>query len=362
MDFYIILGVQPGASVGDIKRAYRRLARKYHPDINPGDRAAEARFRRIVEAYETLSDPDRRRQYDMVGWRHEPDGPAVVEFEGFDFSVTADGPQASTFSELFADVLSGGPELSQPVAGTDLHATISLSFEDAIRGGERHVTVTRQHTCVVCRGAGVIRTPEGRCLQCQGLGSLRWARGHMVFAKTCAPCGGTGRQRQQRCHGCGGDGVNVRSEAVAVRVPPGVADGARLRVPHGGHAGRRGGGTGDLFITVRVGPHPLFHREGEDLFLVVPVAVHEAALGARIDVPTIDGGPGRLRIPPGTQSGQRFRLRGRGVPAPDGRAGDLVVEVRLVLPPLLDERSKALMREFGQINDADVRRDCWKTS
>jgi molecular chaperone DnaJ len=184
----------------------------------------------------------------------------------------------------------------------------------------------------------------------------------MVFSKTCAACSGTGRQRHQRCTACGGEGINVRSEALTVRMPPGVADGARVRVPHAGNAGRRGGATGDLFVTARVGPHPFYQREADDLFLVVPVAVHEAALGARIEVPTLDGAPGRLRIPPGTQSGQRFRLRGRGVPTPDGRGGDLVVEVRLVLPPLLDERSKALMREFGQINNSDVRRDIWKTN
>jgi molecular chaperone DnaJ len=236
---------------------------------------------------------------------------------------------------------------------------VSLSFEDALKGAERQVTVTRQDVCRTCRGAGALRTPEGRCVECQGAGSVRWARGHMVFSKTCAACGGSGRQRRQRCPACGGEGFGVRSEAVPVRIPPGVADGARVRVPRKGHVGRRGGATGDLVVAVQVAAHAIYQREGDDLFMAVPIAVHEAALGARIDVPAPDGAPARLRVPPGTQSGQRFRLHGRGVPVADGPPGDLVVEVRVVLPPALDERSKELIREFGRINGGNVRKDLW---
>src|SRR5437762_3251149 len=260
MDFYVILGLGRDATPGDIKRAYKRLARRFHPDINPGDRMAAAQFRQIAEAYETLSDPDRRRRYDAGG------GSAAIEestfgFEGFDFSVSVSGASASTFGDLFADVL---------------------------------------------------------------------------------------HQRE------------VRRERLTVQVQPGLADGARIRMAGKGHVGRNGGENGDLYITVHVEPHPLFRREGDDLHLTVPVAVHEAALGAKIDVPSLDG-PTRLRVPPGTQSGQRFRLRERGVPSPrDGRRGDIVVEVRLVLPKLLDERSKELLREFGKINSEDVRRELMK--
>jgi molecular chaperone DnaJ len=177
----------------------------------------------------------------------------------------------------------------------------------------------------------------------------------MVFTKPCAHCGGSGRQRQTRCPMCGGQQVQMRSETLTIALQPGLADGARIRVAGKGHAGRNGGEPGDLFIAVHVEPHPIFRRDGDDLHVVVPVAVHEAALGAKIDVPSLEG-PARLRVPPGTQSGQRFRLRERGAPSlRDGRRGDLVVEARLVIPPLRDERSKELMREFGRINNDDVR-------
>ena len=193
-------------------------------------------------------------------------------------------------------------------------------------------------------------------MHCHATGSVRWARGHMVFSKACAACAGTGRLRQQRCGVCGAQGRVVHSEAVPIFVPPGTADGARIRIVERGHAGRAGGPTGDLYVTVHVTPHPLFRREGDDLHVQVPVAVHEAVLGARIDVPSLDGMV-RLRIPPGTQAGQRFRLSGHGVTTVSGDRGDLIVEARLVLPAVVDERSKELIREFGRINSEDVRRE-----
>jgi molecular chaperone DnaJ len=201
---------------------------------------------------------------------------------------------------------------------------------------------------------------ESRCLHCHGAGVVKSARGHMVFSKPCSLCRGTGRQAETRCHTCGGHQTGIRTEALTVTLPGGLADGACIRIPGMGHAGRGLGEHGDLYVTARVGPHPLFRREGDDLHLIVPVAVHEAALGAKIEVPSLEG-HARLRVPPGTQSGQRFRLRERGVPsALDNRRGDLVVEVRLVLPRLLDERSKELLREFGRLNADDVRRELVK--
>ena len=358
MDYYQLLGVEPGASAADIKRAYRRLARRYHPGINPGDGAAEALFRRISEAYETLVDPERRQQYDSRGGRPtSASEPATFEFSGFDFSAAAHGAQAATFSELFADVLQPVAALDsgRTEAGADLHASLTVSFEDAIRGLERQVVVTRHIACGRCGGTGQTRTPEGRCSHCHATGKVRWARGHMVFAKACAACGGTGRQRHQRCDVCAGHGRLVRSEAIPIHVPPGVADGVRLRIPEKGHAGRQNGRTGDLYVTVHVQPHPVFRRDGDDLFVSVPIAVHEAVLGARLEIPTFDG-PVKLRVPPGTQGGHRFRLSGRGVPSVNGGRGDLVVEVHIVLPSLVDERSKELMREFGRINSEDVRK------
>ena len=362
MDLYALLGLKRSASPAEIKRAYRRLARKYHPDINPGDRAAEIRFRQIAEAYETLSDPERRRRYDQSGAAVEGPAPGTIGFEGFDFSVeSVEGPRASTFGDLFADVIRRGFQGSagEVERGADLHARIDVSFDEAVRGADRHVTVTRLAACGGCAGSGTVRMPEARCQYCGGTGSIRSARGHMVFARSCPHCGGTGQQRQASCSRCGGVGIETRTESIVVTLPPGTADGARLRVAGKGNCGRTGGSCGDLYVTVQVQPHPLFRRDGDDLLLQVPVAVHEAGLGTKIDVPTLEGAA-RLRIPPGTQSGQRFRLRERGVPGRDGRRGDLVVEIRIVLPKLLDERSKELLREFGRVNVEDVRAD-WLT-
>ena len=357
MDFYTILGLQPGASRSEIQRAYRRLARRHHPGINPGDREAEALFQRISEAYETLVDPERRRRYDAA---ESPSGAAeraTFEFTGFDFSAAAHGAQAATFSELFAEVLHPVPKTERRAeAGADLHGSLSVSFEDALRGVERQLVVTRQVPCAACRGIGEVTTAEMRCQQCQGAGKLRWARGHMVFTKACAACRGTGRERQRHCGTCAGQGRAVRSEAITVRIPAGVRDGARLRIPERGHSGRLGGRNGDLYVDVSVRPHPVLRRDGDDLHMVVPISVHEAALGARIEVPSVDG-PVRVKIPPGTQAGQRLRVTGRGAPRVSGERGDLCLEVRLALPPLVDERSKELMRELARLNPVDVRRD-----
>lgn len=349
MDLYALLGLAPGASPADIKRAYRRLSRRYHPDINPGDRAAELLYQRISEAYETLKDPDRRRRYDASDAPAESASGASLEFSGFDFSAAAHGPQAGTFTELFADVLHPrAPDGTTPEPGADIHAALTVSFEEAMRGAERQILVTRQDVCAACRGTGAISTPDARCAPCHGTGHVRWARGHMVFTKSCAACRGTGRQRTARCGVCAGHGQHVRTEAVPIHAPPGVDDGARLRVADRGHAGRRGGRNGDLYVTVHVQRHPAFRREGDDLSLTVAIGVHEAVLGARVEVPSLEG-PVKVRIPPGTQAGQRFRLRDRGVPMPSGGRGDLLVEVRIVLPPVIDERGKELMREFGRL-------------
>jgi molecular chaperone DnaJ len=348
MDLYALLGLAPGASPADIKRAYRRLARRYHPDINPGDRAAETLYKRISEAYETLVDPERRRTYD-AGEPPRHVSASTFEFTGFDFSSGVHGSQAATFTELFADVLMPPPPGSgRPEPGADIHATLTVAFEDSIRGIERQVVVTRHDVCAACRGSGSVLTPEGRCAPCHGSGKVRWARGHMVFTKSCAACHGTGRQRLQRCAVCGGHGRQVRSEGVPVVVPPGAVEGARLRIPDRGHAGSHGGRNGDLYVTLHVEPHPVFTRQGDDLHMIASIGVHEAVLGTRIDVETLDG-PVKLRVPPGTQAGQRFRLRDRGVPTPSGGRGDLLVEVRIVLPPVVDERGKELIKEFGKL-------------
>jgi len=355
MDLYVVLGLRHGATESEIKRAYRRLARRFHPDINPGDGAAGARFRQILEAYETLIDPVRRSRYDSGADPVERGQRQTSGFEGFDFS-TRGVDHSATFGDLFAEVLTDrGAQRPAPERGADLHHSVKLSFEEAFVGTTRPVTVTRRETCRGCAGSGRTRMSPGPCHLCQGSGATRSVRGHMVFSRSCAACGGSGRQRPRPCEPCAGTGQETRSETVEVRMPAGVSDGDRVRVAAKGNAGIRGGAPGDLYITAHVAPHPLFRREGDDLHIVLPIAVHEAALGARIDVPAPEGSA-RLRVPPGTQSGQRFRLRDRGATSMrDGRRGDFVIEVRVMLPKLLDERSKELLREFGKINGENVR-------
>ncbi len=356
MDLYIVLGVNPNATESEIKRAYRRLARRYHPDINPGDQMAEARFKQVLQAYETLIDRERRSRYDS-GDAYDPRLESRKgAFEGFDFSARGVDYSAS-FGDLFAEVLlEHGTRKPQAERGSDLHQGVRLSFEQAFAGAEQTLVVTRQESCQACGGVGFARMGSGPCSMCQGTGAIRSVRGHMVFSRSCGACGGTGVQRPQPCHSCSGVGQVTRPENVTVLIPPGVAEGDHVRVQGKGNAGLRGGPPGDLYIALQVAPHPLFRREGDDLHLVVPISIDEAALGARIEVPSPDG-EAKVRVPPGTQSGQRFRLRERGVAAVrGGRRGDLVVEVRLMLPTLLDERSKELLREFGRINSESVRR------
>ena len=359
MDLFIVLGLEHGASEGEIRRAYRRLARRFHPDINPGDRVAEARFREILDAYETLIDPERRSRYEAGQLPAEPGDAPSSGFEGFDFSKTG-AEHAVTFGDLFGEVLSERRSRSQaPERGSDLHHEIQVSFEESFTGTTRAVTLTRRDTCRGCAGAGRSRMVPAACVLCGGAGSTRSVRGHMVFTRRCAGCGGTGLQRPHACESCGGSGFETRAGTFPVPIPAGVADGDTVRIEGRGNTGARGGAPGDLYLRVRVAPHPHFTRERDDLHRVVDVGIHEAALGARVPVDAPDGTI-RLRIPPGTQSGQRFRVSGRGMPSAraDGRAdrrGDLIVEVRLRLPAVLDERSKELLREFGRIHGESAR-------
>lgn len=361
MSLYDLLGVKRDAGTAEIKRAYRKLARKFHPDINPGDKRAEARFRQISEAYETLVDPQRRGSYDTYGTTEPSPTRASYGFAGFDFET--DGERfdynVSAFGDLFADVFNRSREPRPgvgPQRGDDLELALTVSFDEAFRGTQQKVTVTRREYCANCRGRGMLHEGNRRCAHCHGTGQVRSTRGHMVFSKNCSHCAGTGELRQQPCAVCGGDGLTSRAELLTVTIPAGVADGSRVRVPGKGNAGRMGGPTGDLYLTTKVTPHPLFARQGDDLMIVVPISVSEAALGARITVPTIDGSA-TLRIPPGTQTGQRFRLRDRGVPSlRSGRRGDQIVETRMVLPRVMDERSKELLREFGRLNPENPRK------
>jgi molecular chaperone DnaJ len=346
--------VQQGATESEIKRAYRRLARRLHPDINPGDQTAAARFRQILEAYETLIDPARRSRYDSGHPLSVDSAQPGSGFEGFDFS-TRGVDYSATFGDLFAEVLTERGRAPSQQRGADLHVEMQVTFEEALSGIQRAISVTRRENCRTCAGTGRTRLNTGSCSYCQGTGAVRSVRGHMVFSRACTACGGTGQQTPRPCEPCAGSGQETRSERVIARIPPGVADGDRLRIQSKGNAGIHGGVAGDLYITVRVAAHTLFRREGDDLHMVVPIAIHEAALGAKIDIHTVDG-QAKLRVPPGTQSGQRFRLREHGAPSTrTGQRGDLIVETRIMLPKLLDERSKELLREFGRLNGENVR-------
>ena len=275
--------------------------------------------------------------------------------------VRFDQAYAASPDVFAAQVSRGAPAGGRPERGGDLFGEIALSFEEAVRGTERRLTVTRLDVCGDCGGAGRRRAAETRCGGCQGSGATRRRRGHMVFAMRCAFCEGTGSLRFRPCAACRESGIAARDEEIAIHVPAGVDDGSRLRIEAKGNAGIRGGEPGDLYIVAKVGRHRVLRREGPDLHVDLPIAIHEAALGAAVDVPTLDG-PARLRVPPGTRSGQRFRLREHGVPSPrrDGGRGDLVVAVHVVLPAVDDERSKALLREFGRIHGADVRKDLFE--
>ena len=365
MDLYRLLGLDRSASTDDVERAYRRLARRHHPGINPGDRLAAEIYRQIQQAYAILSDLEQRQAYDR-GLGRGPAAPveAAVSFEGFDFSSQADGALAATFSELFADVFQeAARERATPRQGASIEVPLQLSFSDAVKGGAFPISVARHDRCPACGGDGRLMRAPVECPSCGGEGTMRWARGHMVFQKTCETCAGSGQSAVHACRTCGGAGTQARTDVVTLVVPPGIEPGARLAVPGRGHSGARGGPAGDLYVTVEVSPHAFFRRDGRDLHLTLPLAVHEAALGAKVTVPTLNG-PVPLRVPPGTRAGQRLRIRGHGVPAANtglnpglnnDAAGDLIAEVSLVLPAVKDERSKALLREFGELNQEDVR-------
>lgn len=360
MSYYDRLGLDREASDAQIRRAYRRLARRWHPDLNPGNAEAAQQYAAITEAYDTLVDPVRRRAYDASGRAPTPVTAAPAAFAGFDFSLTVQGAQASTFGDLFVDVFRDAAVGARvPGRGGDLTVTLTLTLADVLHGTTRTLPVQRRVACGLCQGVGVLDAPPTACRGCGGSGEQRLGRGHMVFVRSCEGCGGQGVVRQRTCHGCHGHGMHEATEVVSILVPPGLADGDELVQAGQGHAGARGGAPGDLRVRIHVAADAHLTRHGDDLHLTLPVAIHEAVLGARLPVPTLDGVI-TVRVPPGTQTGQRLRLRDRGLPnrRGDGR-GDLVLEVRLVLPPVIDARGRALMQEFGRLHPEDVREAWW---
>ncbi|MFB3916291.1 MAG: molecular chaperone DnaJ [Terriglobales bacterium] len=400
-NYYEILGVKKTASQEDIRKAFRKLARKYHPDVNPGDKVAEEKFKAISEANDVLSDPKKRKIYDQVGFYSDNIDPATaeayaragggqggfgggfpggatgggraqgipVDFGGFDFSDLFEQEAGRRtkrtgggFRDIFSSLFTGGRAAraaEQPQPGTDLEYQVNVGFWQAIRGTTIRVTITRQEQCPTCRGNGFLESTQ-TCPECNGTGQVTQMGGNMRFNLQCPRCGGTGKAHTT-CPQCHGEGELTRSEPLEVRIKPGTRDGQRIRLAGKGNAGTHGGPPGDLYIIVRTGEHPVFKREGNDIYLTVPVTATEAALGAKIEVPTIDG-RALLKIPPGTQSGQKLRLREKGVPSAtrEGTRGDEIVEIKVTVPMPRDEKTKQLLRDLARLNPEDPRAGLWR--
>ena len=375
-DFYKILGVKRDAKPEEIKKAYRRLARKYHPDVNPGDKAAEERFKQMSEAFDVLSDPKKRKVYDRFGQYSENLANAAADagagsaytrgapfdFSGFDWGSTAtsSGAGSGSFRDIFADLFGGGkaerePPRPQPQRGADIEMPLSLSFEEAINGLTTSITVSRSEQCSRCHGAGDTGGSVVTCSTCKGTGQVQRTGGRLRFSQECPDCSGSGKRRPP-CSLCKGKGTLSKSENVKVRIPAGVDTGSRVKIPGKGEGGRLGAPAGDLYINTNVGRHQYFTRKGDNIYVTVPITVPEAALGAKIEVPTV-AGKAQLRIAPGTQSGQKFRLRGRGAPSlRDANVhGDQFVEVQVTLPKVISEETKELLRKYAQMNAENPR-------
>lgn len=353
-DYFAILGLSPSASEKEIRSAYKRLARKHHPDMNPGNKQAEEKFKEISEAYAVLSDPGKRRKWE----RGE-----TLDFESIFGGAGRGGPGdpfvGFGFEKIFEDLL-GGPRgrarASSPERGADLQYEASLGFEEAIRGTSLEIPLARTVACVACSGRGFrsLGSPAA-CPACGGRGQRAMGQGPFRIATTCPECGGSGQTPGESCPTCGGSGARRVSETIQVRIPAGVADGGRVRVSGKGEGGRRGRPAGDLYVVLHVRPHAYFRREGRDIVLDLPLTIAEAALGAKIEVPTI-AGPVTLTVPQGSASGQRLRLKGRGVPAPRGGvAGDQIAMLQIVTPTRLDPETRRHLEELGRLDPSDPR-------
>jgi molecular chaperone DnaJ len=369
-DYYELLGVARKASAKEIRTAFRKLARKYHPDLNPGDKASEEKFKQLQEAYDVLSDTKKRQMYDQYGFYSDNvptgdygPGPNAggenvnFDFGGFDFGGQQGG--GSSFRDLFGQMFGGrrGGVAAEPEhePGGDLEYQIEIDFWDAVRGSVKKLQITRMDTCETCHGTGAVGSPQ-TCPTCNGTGSIQQTAGKMRFNVPCNRCGGTGKLHTP-CRVCGGEGRVRKTETIDVRIPPGVANGGRVRVPGKGNAGTMGAPAGDLYLRVVVHPHEFFERRGNDLYTKVPVTVAEASLGAKIEVPTIDG-RSLVRIPPGTNSGRTLRLKEKGVPhGKSGARGDQYVEIQIIVPEPTDERVRTLMKELEEIAPVDPRKD-----
>ncbi len=362
-DYYEVLGLSKGASEQEIKKAFRKLARKYHPDVNPGDKSAEQKFKEINEAYEVLSDPKKREQYDQFGHAAFEQGfgagpgPGFSGFEGF--GSGAEFFRGRGFEDIFSEIFGEHrPRTKAPEKGEDITYSVEIDLEDAIFGKTIELALRRQVSCPVCGGTGSQPgSSKTVCPTCKGAGTVVQARGFMRLSQTCPACSGEGVINPNPCRSCAGRGVVPKDEKINVKIPPGVDNGSKVRVSGLGGPGIMGGPPGDLYIITKVRPHHYFERKGDNLYSELPVTITEAALGAKIEVPTVDGMV-MLIVPPGVQSGQQLRLRGKGVPhLGGGGAGDHYVTIKLVTPTGLSERSKELLREFEKTHPSNPRQD-----
>jgi molecular chaperone DnaJ len=347
-DYYEVLGVERGAGADEIKKSYRKIALKCHPDRNPGDKAAEERFKEASEAYQVLGDAERRATYDRFGHAAFEQGGG---FGGFDFSS---GGFEDIFGDIFGDFF-GGPRRSRSRRGEDLRYDLEIAFEEAVFGAEKTIRVPRLVSCAECKGSGSKNgTPRETCSACRGSGQLRYQQGLFSIAKTCGQCQGQGTVLRDPCRKCGGVGAVRSQHALSVRIPAGVDTGSRLKLRGEGEAGNNGGPAGDLYVVLHVRDHPLFTREGNDIICDVPIGFTQAALGTEIDVPTPHGKV-KMKVPAGTQSGNAFRLKGKGVRDVRGYGqGDVLVRVVIETPKKLTARQRELLEEFARLSGEDV--------
>lgn len=344
-DYYETLGLDRNSNDGDIKKAYRRLAMECHPDRNPGDAGAEKRFKELSEAYGVLKDGEKRAAYDQFG--HAAfDGASGGPGGGFGFT-------ASSFADVFDDLFGnfgGRRGGSNARSGADLRYNLEISLEDSFRGKSATIRTTSPAVCDDCGGSGAEKgSSPVTCGSCQGAGKVRAQQGFFTIERTCPTCQGMGRIIENACDACGGGGRISKEKQLQVNIPKGVDDEMRIRLSGEGEAGVRGGPPGDLYIFIKISAHSLFQRDGQELYCRVPLAMTQAVLGGTIEVPTLDGGRARVTIPEGTQSGQQFRLRGKGMPAVRGKGfGDMIVQTKVETPVNLTDKQRELLREFEE--------------
>jgi len=341
-DYYEVLGVPRNASDQEIKSAYRRLALKHHPDRNPSDARAEERFKEAAEAYGVLGDADKRRRYDAYG--HAGLGGGA---QGFDPTIFSD------FSDILGDFFGFGDAFGRrrgPRRGADLRYNLDVSFEEAAFGMETQLRIPRAERCQACSGSGAAPGSQPvTCPTCRGAGQVTFQQGFFSVARTCSHCRGTGRIVAEPCKTCRGEGHVTAERTLQIRIPAGVDNGSQLRIGGEGEPGAQGGPSGDLYVVLRVADHAFFKRDGTHLVCEIPVGVAQAALGATIEVPTLDGGKAKLNVPDGTQSGTVLKLRGQGIPALGGRGrGDLHVLVRVVVPKHLNAEQRKLFEQLAK--------------